>query len=74
MSDGPSYEEMDALGAQVLSAFDQFNAFNRSMMKALAVVERGCITAGMSERLAAAFTMKVAEGFGWPVVPSRGPS
>jgi hypothetical protein len=70
MDEMPSFEEMEATNAALLAAFDQANSVMKGMMQALASFEQTCINNGMSGHLSAVFTMRLAEGFGWPTVKS----
>jgi hypothetical protein len=66
MSEEFDFEAMQFAVATMSAALDQMIEAFRPTMKALATVEQACIAAGMSERTAAVYTMKVADGFGWP--------
>jgi hypothetical protein len=66
MSDEPSFEDMQASGAAMAAAVDQFTAICRPHFTALASWEQACINAGMSQMAAALYTMRLAETFGWP--------
>lgn len=63
------FDDLEASGVMLRATFDQYAAISRPILVTIAEFEQSCVAAGMSERLAAAFTMKVAEGFGWPVIP-----
>lgn len=66
------FDDLQASGTALLAAFDQYAAICRPVMETLATFEKACVAAGMSDRLAAAFTMKLAEGCGWPLISSGG--
>jgi hypothetical protein len=62
------FEETQRISASVIAGMDQMTAIGRTMFEVLAMWERACIDAGMSDRAAAAFTMKLADAYGWPPV------
>lgn len=64
--DAADFERLQHAGAAVIAGVDQATSIFRPTMEALAGFERACLAAGMSERSAAAYTMKLADGFGWP--------
>lgn len=71
MTDEPSFEDMQAAGAAVSAAVDQFTAICRPHFAALAAWERACLAGGMSEQAAALYTMRLAEAFNWPAAGAK---